>query len=70
MTKKLNISVNDVPRQLYNPCSIIELLVLLEQPEKGVAVAINTNIICRSQWRQYQLQENDQVVVFKAIAGG
>ncbi|MGI0119044.1 sulfur carrier protein ThiS [Zooshikella sp. RANM57] len=68
---KLNITVNDSPHQLPDSsCSIAELLTLLEQPKKGVAVAINTNIISRSQWSQYQLQENDHVVVFKAIAGG
>ena len=66
----LSITVNDNPHQLEGPCTIVELLTLLDQPAKGVAVAINDSIISRSQWQQHLLQANDQVILFKAIAGG
>lgn len=66
----LSITVNDKRHQLDNPCSITTLLELLEQPAKGIAVAINASIISRSQWERHLLQTNDQVVLFKAIAGG
>ncbi|WP_222937675.1 sulfur carrier protein ThiS [Spartinivicinus ruber] len=66
----LSITVNDQLHQVEAPCTVVELLIRLNQPAKGVAVAINNHIICRSQWPQYFLQANDQVVLFKAIAGG
>jgi len=42
----------------------------LEQPEKGIAVAVNQAIITRQKWDYFQLSENDQVTLFQAIAGG
>ncbi|MCX4028575.1 sulfur carrier protein ThiS [Endozoicomonas sp. SM1973] len=66
----LSITVNDNPHQLDGPCTVVELLIFLDQPAKGVAVAINDNIVSRSQWQQHQLKANDQVMLFKAIAGG
>lgn len=46
---------------------------LLEQhnvPLKGVAVAINNEVIPRSLWPEVGVAENDQVAVFQAVAGG
>ncbi|WP_392340000.1 sulfur carrier protein ThiS [Moritella marina] len=50
--------------------TISSLLIVLEQPEKGIAVAVNQAIITRQKWDDFQLSENDQVTLFQAIAGG
>ncbi len=50
--------------------TISSLLTVLEQPEKGIAVAVNQAIITRQKWDGFQLSENDQVTLFQAIAGG
>jgi len=50
--------------------TISSLLTELEQPEKGIAVAVNQAIITRQKWDYFQLSENDQVTLFQAIAGG
>ncbi|GIC78362.1 sulfur carrier protein ThiS [Moritella sp. F3] len=50
--------------------TISSLLLALEQPEKGIAVAVNQAIITRQKWDDFQLSENDQVTLFQAIAGG
>ncbi|QFI39329.1 sulfur carrier protein ThiS [Moritella marina ATCC 15381] len=50
--------------------TISSLLIVLEQPEKGIAVAVNQAIITRQKWGDFQLSENDQVTLFQAIAGG
>jgi sulfur carrier protein len=42
----------------------------LKLPQSGVAVALNETIIPRSQWGNYQLSENDEILVIEAAQGG
>ena len=66
----MKITVNENIVQLDENCNIEQLLSLLESPLKGSAIAVNQKIISRSEWGSYQLQKNDQVSLFQAIAGG
>lgn len=66
----MKITVNENIVQLNDQCNIEQLLIALESPLKGSAIAVNQKIISRSEWCNYQLQENDQVSLFQAIAGG
>ncbi|MCP4321156.1 MAG: sulfur carrier protein ThiS [Alteromonadales bacterium] len=66
----MKITVNENIVQLDDLCNIEQLLIELESPLKGSAIAVNQKIISRSEWANYQLQENDQVSLFQAIAGG
>lgn len=50
--------------------TISALLAELEQPEQGIAIAVNQSIIARQKWDSYALSENDRVTLFQAIAGG
>ena len=68
--KKINITVNENPVEIELQCNIEQLLNQLESPLKGSAIAVNQKIISRSEWATYLLQENDQVSLFQAIAGG
>jgi len=47
-----------------------ELSLELQLPEKGIAVAVNNNMIPRGQWETTSLQDNDVVVIIKAACGG
>jgi len=67
---KVKINVNEQLIELDEQANIEQLLTLLESPLKGSAIAVNQKIISRSEWANYQLQENDQVSLFQAIAGG
>jgi sulfur carrier protein len=66
----MKITVNENLVQLDDQCNIEQLLIVLESPLKGSAIAVNQKIISRSEWVNYQLQEDDQVSLFQAIAGG
>lgn len=66
----MKIDVNEKCVELNEKSNIEQLLVLLDSPLKGSAIAVNQKIISRSEWANYQLQENDQVSLFQAIAGG
>ncbi|CAM2985219.1 sulfur carrier protein ThiS [Moritella viscosa] len=65
----MKLIINDEIKNLA-VTTITSLLVTLEQPEKGIAVAVNQAVITRHNWDDFQLSENDQVTLFQAIAGG
>ena len=66
----MKVSVNEKQIELDGKCNIEQLLNKLQSPLKGSAIAVNQKIISRSEWTNYQLQENDQISLFQAIAGG
>lgn len=36
----------------------------------GIAVAVNNAVIPRSQWEQFELKEQDKVIIIRATQGG
>ncbi|WP_413701227.1 sulfur carrier protein ThiS [Psychromonas sp. KJ10-10] len=66
----MKVNVNENLIEIDDQSNIEQLLVVLESPLKGSAIAVNQKIISRSEWARYQLQENDKVSLFQAIAGG
>jgi sulfur carrier protein len=66
----MNIFVNEQPLTIPADCNIEQLLAQLQSPLKGSAVAVNQNIVSRSTWTEYKLNEGDQISLFQAIAGG
>lgn len=66
----MKINVNEKQVEVNALCSIEQLLIQLDSPLKGSAIAVDQKIIKRSEWATYQLQENAQVSLFQAIAGG
>ena len=42
----------------------------LELPQTGIAVAVNNRMIPRTEWEQFVLYENDELVIIKAVCGG
>jgi sulfur carrier protein len=37
---------------------------------KGLALAVNEKVIPKFEWENFQLKENDKVVIIKATQGG
>lgn len=66
----MQIKVNDQPLELKQPLSLRELLQTLKQVEKGIALAVNSQIVSRSRWDNYTLKNGDQITLIKATAGG
>ncbi|AMO57340.1 thiamine biosynthesis protein ThiS [Endozoicomonas montiporae] len=66
----MQIKVNDQPVTVEGSLNIRELLKVLSQAEKGIALAVNSQIISRSQWENHSLRDGDQITLIKATAGG
>lgn len=66
----MKIQVNEQELNLADNTTIEQLLIELDKPLMGSAVAVNQEIISRSSWAQHILSEGDQISLFQAIAGG
>jgi sulfur carrier protein len=64
------IELNGAPHQISSTQNVEDLIAALSLAGKAVAVAINREIVPRSQWSQRQLQPADRVDVVRAIGGG
>ncbi|MBG3131679.1 sulfur carrier protein ThiS [Proteus mirabilis] len=66
----MNITVNDEQYSLDMPVTICQLLIQLEQPSIGVALAINETIVPHENWETHFINDGDTILLFQAIAGG
>lgn len=66
----IHIQVNNKPYECPEESTLQQLTVLLQLPEKGVAVAVNNRIVPRAAWDTHTVRENDSLVVIKAACGG
>jgi len=65
----MTLVVNDTIYEFEGE-TLIDLLNALEKPIQGIAVAIDQNIVPKSQWIATELTEQSQVFIFESIAGG
>lgn len=66
----MNITVNGSALEIAANSTVEALLKSLDKPLNGSALAVNENIIRRSQWAEYKLCDGDNISLFQAIAGG
>ena len=66
----MNIKVNNKEMIVPEGSSLSQLSQTLNLPEKGVAIAVNNQMIPRQNWLDKKLAENDKIVVIKAACGG
>jgi sulfur carrier protein len=67
----LGIFLNDQPHALSGPASLMAVLGGLGLAERrGVAAAVNGEVVPRSSWGSRILSERDRVVVIRATQGG
>jgi sulfur carrier protein len=67
----MTICVNDQTRRISDTATLHDLLAELTLVERrGVAVAVNDEVIPRSGWPNRFLAESDHVLVIQATQGG
>ena len=68
---KITVRVNDEPRTFAAPVTLLDALRELGLAERrGVAIAINDNVVPRAQWPTRGLAEGERVLVIQATQGG
>jgi sulfur carrier protein len=68
----MRIFVNGEPRTVADGATVASLVTESNAPEgeRGVAVAIDAEVVPRSEWDRTQLSEGQRVEILAAIQGG
>ena len=68
----MTIVVNGEARELPTGTTVRDLLDALEVPggERGVAIAVDAEVVPRGEWETTELDEGARVEVLRAIQGG
>ena len=70
MSTIMNIFVNQKKIIISKESTIINILANLDIKDKYLAVEINENILPKSEYDKYIIQENDKIEIINAIGGG
>jgi sulfur carrier protein len=66
----LAIQLNGEPHRIPSACTLSGLIEAMELGQRRVAIAVNREVIPRSQFNAHQLADGDRVEVLEAVGGG
>ena len=67
----IEVIVNDEALTLVDSCTVESLIQHLSIKDKNrVAVAVNDQVVVRSNWNKHRLSQRDRVMMFAPIQGG
>jgi sulfur carrier protein len=67
----MNIYVNNVVQVLPVQSSITDALGAINiTAQKGIAIAVNNEVVPRAEWEIYSLQPDDKITLIRATQGG
>jgi sulfur carrier protein len=66
----VKVLVNGEPTELAAGATVEAVLVSLELPDRGVAVAVDAEVVPRGEWQAHELSEGARVEILRAIQGG
>ncbi len=66
----MKVLVNGEPTELDSGATVATALDSLELPDRGVAVAVDAEVVPRGEWTGHELKEGARVEVLRAIQGG
>ena len=66
----MTILVNGEPHELRQGSTVADVVRLIGRAPKGLAVAVNEEVVPRTRWLSTALHERDRVEVLTAAAGG
>ncbi|UJH92069.1 sulfur carrier protein ThiS [Antarcticibacterium sp. 1MA-6-2] len=66
----ITVNVNNTAHTFNSPSSLQDLLTQLAISEKGIAVAVNNQIISRTNWNSHELADGENVLIIRATQGG
>ena len=67
----VEVSINQENFQFPQSGTLADILPLLQIRQlDGIAIAVNDDVIPRSDWEQYSLKAQDKIFVIRATQGG
>ncbi len=65
----MKIIVNDEEIEFAGQ-TVADLSKQLSLPDKGVAVAVDMQMVPRAQWPETNLSDGQKIIIIKAVSGG
>ena len=68
----MKISVNGKEKTVSPNLNVHDLLITLELDpvQSGIAVAVDREVIPKTEWQAVELRENSEVEIIRAVQGG
>ena len=68
----MNISINGEEKTVSPDLNIHDLLTALEMDptQAGIAVAVDREVIPKTEWKTIEIRENSEVEIIRAVQGG
>jgi sulfur carrier protein len=68
----MNIRVNGEEKTVSSNLNVHDLLIALEMDpmQAGIAVAVDREVIPKTEWQATELRENSEVEIIRAVQGG
>jgi sulfur carrier protein len=66
----MNVFLNGEPRALPEGATVATVAAELELPERGIAIAMDREVVPRGQWGSTPLADGARVEVVHAVQGG
>ena len=67
----MTVCINGEQRELGDARTVADIVQsLVEQPERGVAVALDGDVVPRGEWESTLLHDGARVEVLRAVQGG
>lgn len=66
----ITIKVNDTTKTFSKETNVSQLLDELKIQSNGIAIAINNDIVKRTDWESVKLSDNDSVLIIRSTQGG
>jgi len=66
----LTIQLNGEPKDFEAPLTVADLIRRIELHVSAVAVAVNSEIVPRSEFPTFSVNDRDRVEIIRAVAGG
>ena len=61
---------NDINNDIDTPITVNELVKLLNLESQNIAIAVNEQVIRRSEWETMKIKNNDSIDIVRAVGGG
>jgi sulfur carrier protein len=66
----MRVTVNGEPRTIDGSPTVSDLVAGLSGAPRGVAVAVNGEVVPRSAWSENTLGDGDRIEILTAVQGG
>jgi len=66
----MTVNVNHKEIAVNESANLVDLLLSMDIPQKGVALAVNNTVVPKNDWATFVLEQNMNITLIRATQGG